>query len=473
MKRRAPVPLVRAAPVAALAALWLAATASAAPIPLPASEQAQRSGRAVVLLDRAARHGFARARLSGALDAAGLRAAVRAPELGAAAVEIPAGSSVAALRRELLGEPGVARVVPEYRRSLRIAPLIPSDPALATLDPAAPAGDLFQWHLVRSSFPGAWARSTGTGVEVAVIDTGIDGAHPDLAPRIVAAIDANEDFGTGPATVDENGHGTHVAGLACAQSDNGYAGASAGFGCNLIVEKSDFTDVSIANSIVDATDRGAEVINMSFGGPTPSPVIRGAIDYAWGHDVVMVAAASNQTVSAQGYPAQYLQPTGSAPNVNSGKGLVVTAAEYDDTPASFEPGYGTGVSLAAYGAASVTNPGIFSTFPATTTELEQGVPGQFGPCACRTFFGGENSFAYLRGTSMATPQVAGAAALIRSAKPAMTAARVIEILKRSARPGAFSDPLGWGILDAKAALKQALAKKKKKKKEKGKGGPKR
>jgi subtilisin family serine protease len=72
-------------------------------------------------------------------------------------------------------------------------------------------------------------------------------------------------------------------------------------------------------------------------------------------------------------------------------------------------------------------------------------------------------FAYLRGTSMATPQVAGAAALIRSVKPAMSAARVIEIIKRAARPGVFDNSLGWGILDAKAALKLALAKNKKRK----------
>jgi len=439
----------------------LAPHASASP---PLAEHAQRSGRAVVIFEPTAT--TSRARMDATLETAGYEDAASVPELDAAAVEIAAGSTLAGLRRELLGAPGVARVTPEYRRSLRIAPVMPSDPALTTLDPAAPAGDLFQWHLVRANFPGAWARSRGTGVEVAVIDTGIDAAHPDLAPRIVAAIDADDDFATGPATVDENGHGTHVAGLACAQSDNGYAGASAGFGCDLIIEKSDLTDLSIAASITDAVDRGADVINMSFGGPSPSPVIRSAIEYAWARDVVMVAAASNQTVSAQGYPAQYLQPTGSAPNIKAGIGLVVTAAEYDDTPASFNPGFGTGISLAAYGAASATSPGIFSTFPTTPTELEQGVPGQSGPCSCRTFFGGESSFAYLRGTSMATPQVAGAAALIRSAKPAMSAARVIEILKRSARPGGFSDPLGWGVLDAKAALKQAVAKKKKKKKKK-------
>ncbi len=455
----------------AAAVLLAASPAPASPsAPAPPPEKPRLTGRAVVQVEPARRPQRVRERLSATLGAAGLRSEAVIPELGAAAVDIPRGWSVAALRRELAGEPGVVRVTPEYRRSPRLAPLIPNDPAWVTLDPAAPAGDFFQWNLARESFPGAWARSQGTGVEIAMIDTGIDATHPELASKVVAAIDADESAGSGPATVDENGHGTHVAGLACAESNNGYAGASAGFGCGLIVEKTDFSDVSIANSIVDATERGAEVISMSFGGPTSSPVIRDAIDYAWARDVVMVAAASNQPVTNQGIPAEYLQPTGSAPNIHAGKGLVVTAAEYDDTPASFNPGFGPGVSIAAYGAASASNPGIFSTFPPGPTKLEQGVPGQFGPCSCRAWFWDDDRFAYLRGTSMATPQVAGAAALIRSAKPAMSAAKVIEILKRSARPGVFTDPFGWGILDAKAALKAALGQKKKKKgKGKGKG----
>ena len=459
-----------AAAAAALTVLALVPAGAAGSAPTPASDESQATGRAVVLVDPAPRPQGSRERLSGALDAAGLRAEVVIPELGAAAVEIPEGSSLTALRGELLHEPGVVRVAPEHSRSPRIAPLIPDDPAWITLDPAAPAGDFFQWNLIREGFPGAWARSQGAAAEVAVIDTGIDADHPELAPRIVAAVDADGEPGSGPATVDEGGHGTHVAGLACGDSDNGYAGVSAGFDCGLIVEKTDFSDASIAGAIVDATDRGAEVINMSFGGPTSSPVIRGAIDYAWAHDVVMVAAASNQPVSNQGIPAEYLQPTGSAPNIHAGKGLVVTAAEYDDTPASFNPGFGTGVSVAAYGDASATNRGIFSTFPGYQTELEAGTLGQSGPCSCRAFFGGDDRFAYLRGTSMATPQVAGLAALIRSARPALSAMKVIEIIKRSARPGGFGDALGWGIIDAKAALKAALVKKAKKRKKGGGGG---
>jgi subtilisin family serine protease len=461
-----------AATATALATLAILspATAAASPQTPIEGEHAQPTGRAVVLATAAPGARRAPRRLSGALDAAGLHREAAIPELGAAAVEIPDGAGLESLRRQLLAEPGVVSVTREYRRSPRIAPLYPDDPAWITLDPAAPAGDFFQWNLIRENFPGAWARSRGTGAQVAVIDTGVDADHPELGPRIVAAVDADDEPGSGPPTVDEGGHGTHVSGLACADSDNGYAGASAGFDCGLIVFKTDFSDVSIASSIVGATDGGADVINMSFGGPTSSPVIRAAIDYAWEHDVVMVAAASNQPVQNQGVPAEYLQPTGSAPNIHAGKGLVVTAAEYDDTPASFEPGFGTGVSVAAYGDASATNRGIFSTFPGYPTELESGTLGQSGPCSCRALFGEDDRFAYLRGTSMATPQVTGLAALIRSARPALSAARVIEIVKRSARPGGFGDALGWGIIDAKAALKAALAKKAKRRKGGGRGG---
>jgi serine protease len=464
---------LRLAAAAALAAAVGAAstTGAMAVAPgsaLPPAERIERTGRAVVLVQPGAEQSATRARLSSALDSVGASAEVTVPRIGAAAVAPPPGSSVAAVRRRLLRRPGVLRATPEYRRGLRIAPLAPSDPAWSTSDPEAPAGDLYQWNLVRQRLPGAWARSRGDGVEVAMIDTGIDATHPELGPRIVAAIDADESPFGGPATVDENGHGTHVAGLACGASNNGYAGASAGFGCGLIVEKSDLSDVSIAASIVDATDRGAEVINMSFGGPSSSPVIREAIDYAWARDVVMVASASNEAVQNQGVPAEYLQPSGSAPNIHAGKGLVVTAAEYDDSPASFDPGYGPGVSIASYGDASAANRGIFSTFPGNATELEEGVPGVSGGCGCRTFFGGDPRFAYLRGTSMATPQVAGVAALVRSARPGMSAAAVIKLLKREARPGKYGDALGWGILDAKGTLKAALAKREKKR-EKGKG----
>jgi serine protease len=134
---------------------------------------------------------------------------------------------------------------------------------------------------------------------------------------------------------------------------------------------------------------------------------------------------------------------------------VVTAAEYDRSRAWFRPGRGTGVSLAAFGAGSMGTRGIFSTLPANPTLLDTGTL-RVPPCLCRTSFEGDDRFAYLDGTSMSAPQVAGAAALIRSRATGMEAKRVIRILKRTAEGNEFHGGLGWGILDAAAAMQAAL-----------------
>ena len=375
------------------------------------------------------------------------------PEIGAASVDLPAGESVGELRAELASEPGVVAVEQNRRLEPR---LVPDDPAYAAPDPNAPGGDAYQWNLRKSGFQKAWERSRGGKAKVAVIDTGADAAHPDLGPRIESSFDMDDSLLHGGANVDENGHGSHVSGMACGQAGNGYGIAGAGFRCDLLVYKSDLTVASISESVVDAADRGVDVINMSFGGEGSSRVLERAVDQAAKADVVMVAAAANEDTTEQGIPADYLQPPGSGPDISAGTGLVVTAAQHDNTRAWFEPGRGTGISLAAYGAAARENRGIFSTFPAQTTEIET-----IDLCLlCRADFRGDDRFAYLEGTSMATPQVSGAAALIRHKLPGISASRVVKLLKKHARrEGGFSDTLGWGILNANAALKAALKKK--------------
>jgi serine protease len=355
---------------------------------------------------------------------------------------------LARLKRELLADPRVESVEAEATRELL---LVPNDPALSNSDSNAPGGDVFQWNLLRSNFPSAWDQSSGSGASVAIVDTGTEGSHPDLG-QVAAAVDHDPTAPTG-ALSDENGHGTHVSGLACGNSNNGYGIASAGFDCPLIVEKLEvngntLTDASIIAGIVDATNQGADVINLSLGGAAPSTTLSDAIDYAFANDVVLVAAASNNNTSSQGYPAQYLQPTGTAPDINQGKGLVVTAAEYDDTRADLRPvnpgaGFGTGVSIAAYGDSSVSTSGIFSSFPADQTTREPAVCPT-PSCAPRTSFFGDDQFAYLFGTSMATPQVWGAAALIRSLDPGIANTEVIRALKQGARPGSFSSERAGG-----------------------------
>jgi serine protease len=386
------------------------------------------------------------------------------------AVRPAPGQSLARARRELSADPAVRRVELERYRALRY---LPDDPALRRRDTRAPSTDLYQWNLRRERFGRAWRRTSGRRARLAIIDTGIDGGHFDLGGRIVYSKGYDyADCGgavqpecTGPRH-DEVGHGTHVAGLACGAGDNGQGLAGAAFRCGLMIEKASDTgnldDSVIAESIMDATNHGADVINMSFGGPGTSGVINRALDYAYRHDVVLVAAASNNDTTRQGTPASHLQPNGTGDRLRSGKGLVVTAAGHNDRRAWFQPGRGKGISLAAYGSASGacqlrSDCGIFSTFPDNTTTIETGDPlNGAPPCGnCRATFQGSNDFAYLEGTSMAAPQVAGAAALIRSKRPGIDNAKVLRIIKRTASGRHFRKALGWGILNAGRALKMA------------------
>ena len=448
----------------------------------PASERSGRTGNLIATVQspqipafggeakREALVAAARASISAVLGRSGLARVRSIPELGAVAVRPARGQGLARARRELEADPAVGRVELERYRTLRY---VPDDPALRAHDPRAPSDDVYQWNLRQEGFGRAWERTQGRRAKLAVIDTGIDGDHFDLASRIVYSrgYDYAECGGaleppcTGPLH-DEVGHGTHVAGLACGVGNNGQGLAGAAFRCKLIVEKasdSDALDDSlVAKSITDATNHGADVINMSFGGAGGSGVIDDALDYAYRRDVVLVAAASNNDTTYQGTPASHLQPNGSGGRLRSGKGLVVTAAGHNDRRAWFGPGRGTGISLAAYGSASAacairSDCGVFSTFPDNLTTIDTGDPIHGAPpCGnCRVSFGGLDDFAYLEGTSMATPQVAGAAALIRSKRPRMDNVRVLRIIKRTASADRFTNSLGWGILNAGRAVRIA------------------
>jgi subtilisin family serine protease len=394
------------------------------------------------------------------------------PLAALAAVRPASGESIGRLRAALLADPAVERVDTEYYRQLR--GYIPNDPAYSAFDsanaPFPPNGDRYQWNLRKANFETAWTISRGGGAKVAIVDTGVSNTSPDLT-QVAAAVDHNPLDLAGPQS-DQNGHGTHVAGLACGNSDNGYGIASAGFDCPLIVEKlnvsgNNLDEASVVAGITDATARGAAVINLSLGGCGPDNALKTALDNAWAAGSIPVVAATNPGESCggaqtQGYPAGYVQPAGTAPDQYFGKGLVVTMAKYDGTnandPVAGLAGHGTGVSVAAYGDSSALPapgkpnglPGIFSTWPANTTTREGACPSS--PCP-RTSFAGDNKFGYLFGTSMATPQASGLVALIRSANPGMAPSQVIRTIKLTASNGGkWGDPLGWGVIDAGKAV---------------------
>jgi serine protease len=385
------------------------------------------------------------------------------PQLRLVTLRPRAGTSLGALARRLRADPRVARVEVEHRARLRLQP---NDPALSAPEtaPGTAPGTPVQWWASRSGFPAAWDVSTGAGAVVAVIDTGAETTHPELADRVIAA--RSFDSAHTSATADAVGHGTHVASLACGAGNNGIGLAGAGLRCRVLILKSDFSDSSVAASIVWAVDHHADAINMSFGtdpGTRPSRAVRDAIDYAYDHGVVMAAAAADSAIPEQGYPGDLLQPTGTGPDLDHGKGLSVTAADAFDRRAPFA-GLGSQISLAAYGAyaAGAGPPGIFGAFTAGPNELETGSPGVPPrlPCGCRTTFASDPRYAYVQGTSMATPMVAATGALMRHLNPDLGVDEIVRLIKETAHraPGtAWNGDLGWGILDAGSALARAAA----------------
>ena len=445
-----------------LTGLALALAAVLAPLAAPAQAASERTGRLLVTLDAPQASAAAGARAAAAVLARNgvRRDGAQIPQLDLISVRPVGGLAPSALARTLRRQPGVRSVEVEHRHTLRF---VPNDPALTApeVSSGTPAGTPLQWWVGPTRLPAAWDATRGDDALVAVIDTGIDGAHPDLAGKIAESIDNDDVPNHGGATSDENGHGTHVSSLACGAGDNGFGIVGAGLNCRLLVIKSDLGDGSIARSIVQAADRGADVINMSFGTDgqiAPAQAIVEAVDYAVARNVVLVAAAADTPTEQQGDPGNLLQPTGTGPDLAAGRGLTVTAADFSGARASFA-GRGSQISLAAPGSFGDRGgpPGIFGALPGNPTDLETGGGGLFPApgCRCRATFNGDRRYAYLEGTSMAAPIVAGIAALVRRVNPDATAQDIVVALKQSAtRPAGsgWNAELGWGIVNAAAAV---------------------
>ena len=434
----------------------LAAVVCAAP-----AGAAVPTGRLLVSLERSGTE--ARAAAPAVLARASARRAGPAvPEIGLMTVRPAAGESLRALAARLRRDPAVRAVTPEGRARPR---LVPDDPALTDAEtaPGTPAGTPVQWWAARLGLPEAWDRTRGAGALVAVVDTGLAGEHPELGPKVRGTHDADPTPGAGGPLTDEHGHGTHVASLACAAAGDGRGLAGAGMDCGILVVKTDFSDASVIAGIVEAAKRRADVINLAFGtdgGRLPPPALVDALRYAVRRGAVLVAAAADQDTTEQGDPANVLQPTGTGPRIDEGLGLSVTASSFSDERAPFA-GRGSQISLAAPGSfdSSSGPAGLFGAFPAAGTALERGslAPPPQAPCRCRTAYRGDTRYAYLKGTSMATGIVSGVAALVRSLNPDLSPAEVVRLLKATARrrrPG-WSAELGWGIVDAAAAVEGA------------------
>lgn len=240
---------------------------------------------------------------------------------------------------------------------------------------------------------GLTRTSGGAGVDVAVIDTGVDTLHPDLFRRVVDYSDMRGPGDYGNSSSDPNGHGTHVSGTMVA--DGGYDGKGIwGMApeANLHMYKTDLSEADIGRGINRSVDLGADVISMSFGGPITDANISGAVNYAIANDVLMVAAAGNGIPEDPViiYPAAY-------------PGVVAAGAVTQGGDAVWwtSPGYNDGSGIIGPEDVMFGAPGrlVYSTLPTYKTSL---FPGN-------TWYGSAS------GTSMATPHIAGLAAKVMSA----------------------------------------------------------
>ncbi|MBF6620728.1 MAG: S8 family serine peptidase [Patulibacter sp.] len=439
----------------------VAAAATDPGAPTPASDGPRLTGRLLVTVRIA--DGTSTEVVDQQLDAVARRAGTRAvtPDGtrgdGTATAPVTAGDAAARERliAKLRRDPSVVEIEPERQATVR---RVPNEPVLLDQDPLAPPGIPAGWWAQRMRLPEAWALASGAKATVAVIDTGFDLAHPQLKPIVERSIEisASGDL-PGSARTDEIGHGTHVASLACSAFDDAAGTVGAGGRCRLITIKSDLYDSSVAKAITRATELGADVISMSFGvdGAADAPrVIRDALQDAADEGVVLVAAGADAPTQEQGYPANVLQPTGSGAKLSRGLGLSVTAALSNGARAGFA-GRGSQVSVAGFGAFATLGgpPGILGAFPAGRVAYEQPSGDGNAPVAVRTQLRGDNRYAYEAGTSMATPMVAGVAALVRHANPYLSAAEIVRVIKQSAsRSGGWNADTGWGVVDAFAAV---------------------
>ena len=273
-----------------------------------------------------------------------------------------------------------------------------------------------QWALSRIGISGLWQVTSGQpDIIVAIVDTGIDRNHEELKDKIVAEVN----FTDSPTTHDDNGHGTHIAGIVVSNSNNNLGVAGLAPEARLMnVKVADGTGscqaAAVAKGITWAVDNGANVINISLELSQASLELEKAVDYAWTSGVVVVAAAGNDGGGQPTYPACY---------ENS---VAVAATRQDDTLAPLS-NHGEWVDVVAPGFF------IYSTLP-------------------------ENSYGYKSGTSFATAYVSGLAALLFDiANDTNGNGRLNDEVRAAIEAGCRQTQTGGtgrGIIDATGSLAQ-------------------
>lgn len=352
--------------------------------------------------------------------------------------------AVAALQRR----PEVAAAAPNH---IHRPAFVPDDPGYAQ-----------QWPLPLINTPGAWDLATGEAVIVAVVDTGVFLDHLDLQGRLVAGYDfisdpANaadgdgidpdpDDPGDADPVAESSWHGTHVAGIVAAATDNAQGVAGVAFGAQImpirVLGLDGGTDydllqgmryaAGLSNDSGGLPARAADIINLSLGGPGGSALMQQEIGRIREAGVIIIASAGNAGTSRPYYPAAY-------------DGVVSVAAVDRNGGRAWYSNYGPKVDVAAPGGKWYPEPaaGVLSTW------VEAGGRAR------------RSDYAHLYGTSMAAPHVAGVAALMKSVYPALSPADFDGLLAaggltRDLGAEGRDDLYGWGLIDAQQAVFAAL-----------------
>jgi serine protease len=350
--------------------------------------------------------------------------------------------------KTLAHDPAIASAAPNYLHQLHSS-FTPNDPRYG-----------LQWHYPQIGLPQAWPLSSGAGVVVAVIDSGVYLAHPDLAGRLVPGYDfvlgipGGNDPGDDPVPPGGSSfHGTHVAGTVAAATDNNLGVAGVAFNASVMplracgttgcpgfaIEQALRFAAGLPNDSGTVPANPARVINLSLGRGGPALASEQALyDELRARDIVVVSSAGNNDTSTPGYPAAYR-------NV-----FAVSAVDIQRRKAYYSS-FGSWIDVAAPGGdlrRDLNADGFPDGVLSTVLDDRDG--------------GAVPAYRFFQGTSMASPHVAGVVALMRSAVPALTAQDIEHLLRNGAitddlgAPG--HDPIfGHGLINAHKAVAEALA----------------
>lgn len=346
----------------------------------------------------------------GVLRQHGLREGAAVGRTGAQVIKVPAGREI-----QLVGALSRNRAV-EYAEPDAVVTAVTDDTYFDRQYALQNVGQSFQNTYKTVTVPAgtpdadvdaveAWGVTTGAGIRVAILDTGVATDNPDISDQVVAS----RNFSSAATQEDYYGHGTHVAGIVAAvHNSTGVAGVCPA--CDIVDVKvlndaGSGSTSGIVNGIAWAAskksgDGNADIINMSLGQRVSSRTLEAAVKQAWNDGVVIVAAAGNGGTQAKIYPGAY-------PNV-----IAVAATDNNDAKASFSSYGAKWVDVAAPGV------NIYSTFPNHDYALESN--------------GRAEGYDIASGTSMASPVVAGVAALALSSHPTATNTAVRAIVESTA-----------------------------------------